>query len=80
MCLTLPARVISVDGAWAEVEIGELRRTASTLPVPEVRPGDWALLAAGSLVRILEPDIARQIAAAVRLATTTHTPIHGENS
>jgi hydrogenase assembly chaperone HypC/HupF len=80
MCLTLPARVISVDGAWAEVEIGGLRRTASTLPVPEVRPGDWGLLAAGSLVRILEPDIARQIAAAVQLATTTHPPIHGEDS
>jgi hydrogenase expression/formation protein HypC len=70
MCLTMPARVIAVDGAWAEVEIGELRRTVSILVSPDVRPGDWGLVAAGTLVRTLDPDVAQQIAAAVRLATT----------
>lgn len=80
MCLTMPARVISVDGVWAEVEIGGLRQTASTLPVPEVRPGDWALLAAGSLVRILDPDAARHIATAVRLATNDNPPTRGEDT
>ncbi|HEX9635618.1 MAG TPA: HypC/HybG/HupF family hydrogenase formation chaperone [Candidatus Limnocylindria bacterium] len=74
MCLTMPARVITVDGDWAEVEVGDLRRRASTLPVPEVRPGDWALLSAGTLVRIVKPDIAEQIRAAVGLATTDDAP------
>ena len=74
MCLTQPARVIAVDGSWAEVEIGDLRRRASTLPVPEVRPGDWAILSAGTLVRILEPDLAEQIKAAIGLATTDDAP------
>ena len=69
MCLTLPAHVIAVDGAWAQIEIGGLRRRASILAIPEVRPGDWALVAAGSLVRIVDPAVARQIVAAVRLAT-----------
>ena len=79
MCLTMPARVIAVDGAWAEIEIGGLRRTASTLPVPEVQPGDWALLAGGSLVRLLDSQVAQQIAAAVRLATTDDPPRTGDD-
>jgi hydrogenase assembly chaperone HypC/HupF len=71
MCLTMPVRVLSVDGAWAEVEIGAGRRRASALAVPEVRAGDWALLAAGSLVRILDNDLAAEVAAAFHAATIT---------
>ena len=63
-----PVRVISVDGAMAVVASGDQRR-ASTLAVPEVRPGDWAILAAGMLVRVLDPETAHQIAAAVQAAT-----------
>jgi hydrogenase assembly chaperone HypC/HupF len=78
MCLTMPARVISLDGTWAEIEIGGLRRRASALPVPEVRPGDWALVAAGSLIRLLDSELAKEIAAAVRLATDGNTTSEGE--
>ena len=52
-------RVDFVDGT---------RRRASTLPVPEVRPGDWGLVAAGTLVRLLDPELANEIADAVRAA------------
>ena len=69
MCLTAPVRVISIDGAVAVVVSGDRRRTASTLAVPEVQPGDWAILAAGMLVRVLDPETARQITAAVQAAT-----------
>jgi hydrogenase expression/formation protein HypC len=69
MCLTAPARVISVDGDVAVVDLNGQRRTASTLAVPEVRAGDWTILAAGLLVRILDPATAHQISVAMRLAT-----------
>jgi hydrogenase expression/formation protein HypC len=69
MCLTAPVRVISIDGGMATVETGGLRRSASTLVVPEVRPGDWALMTAGTLVRVLDPAVAAELAAAVRTAT-----------
>ena len=68
MCLTMPARVIAVDGAWAEIEVDGIRRRASTLPVPEVKPGDWALVAAGTLVRLLDPELAQEIADAAQVA------------
>jgi hydrogenase expression/formation protein HypC len=70
MCLTLPVRVLEVDGAVATVEVAGRRRRASTAAVPSVAPGDWAILAAGVLVRVLEPEAAREIATAFRTATT----------
>jgi hydrogenase expression/formation protein HypC len=73
MCLTMPVRVISVDGTVATVEVGNQHRVASTLAVPDVKPGDWAILAAGLLVRIVDPEAAQQITAAFRLATETDT-------
>lgn len=72
MCLTMPVRVLAVDGPWAEVQVGSSVRRASALTVPEVRAGDWALLAAGSLVRLLDAELAAEMSAAFRSATTTN--------
>ena len=74
MCLTKPARIIAVRGHWAEIEVDGLRRRASTLPVPDARPGDWALVAAGSVIRLLEPELAREIAAAADAARHPSDP------
>ena len=70
MCLTAPVRVVAVDGAMATVELGRgLRRRASTLAVPGVAVGDWALLSSGMLVRVLDPVIAAELSAAFATAT-----------
>lgn len=74
MCLTRPVRVIEVEGASAVVTVGGVERRASTLAVPEVQPGDWAILAAGILVRVLDAQTARQIMAAMDDATEEHIP------
>ena len=70
MCLTAPVQVTAIapDGT-ATVASGGTQRSASTLAVPDVRVGDWALLSAGLLVRILPPDVATELAAAFRTAT-----------
>jgi hydrogenase maturation factor len=73
MCLTSPVRVVAVDGPVATIELGDgLRRRASTLAVPGVVPGDWALLSSGMLVRLLDPAIAAELAAAF------HTAMHDQ--
>ncbi|HSK92915.1 MAG TPA: HypC/HybG/HupF family hydrogenase formation chaperone [Candidatus Angelobacter sp.] len=68
MCLTAPARVLAVDGDVAVAEVAGRRYRVSTLPVPDVQPGDWALMTAGTLVRVLDPDAAAELAAAVHVA------------
>lgn len=68
MCLTLPGRVISIDGNWAVVEHDGIRRRASILPAPEVRAGDWVIVAAGSVIRIVPAALAGEIADAISVA------------
>jgi hydrogenase assembly chaperone HypC/HupF len=69
MCLTAPVRVVSVAGGVATVEVGAVSRRASTLATPEVQPGDWALMTAGTLVKVLDPATASELAEAFRSAT-----------
>jgi hydrogenase assembly chaperone HypC/HupF len=68
MCLTAPVRVISVESGTATVDIGGARREASTLAVPAVRPGDWALMSSGMLLRVLDAEHAAELHAALRTA------------
>lgn len=68
MCLTAPVRILDLDGVTAKVAVGSTTRTASALLVPDARPGDWALMSAGTIVRLLDPALAAELAAAVRTA------------
>jgi hydrogenase assembly chaperone HypC/HupF len=63
MCVGFPGQVIDVDAMGATVEQEGRRRRASTLLTPDVAPGDWVFVAAGTIVDRLDPDDARQIRA-----------------
>lgn len=65
MCLTAPARVLSVGEGDATVLIGGRERHASTLVVPEVEAGDWVIVAAGTIMQRLDAEDARRITVAV---------------
>lgn len=69
MCLTAPVRVISVEGDSAVVDAGGIQRRASTFVVGHVQPGDWALMTAGTLARLVDPRTAAELAEAFRMAT-----------
>jgi hydrogenase expression/formation protein HypC len=47
MCLAIPAKVISIDGASALVAIEDVKYTASLLLLDNVKPGDYIMLHAG---------------------------------
>lgn len=75
MCIGYPGRVVRIEDGVATVDDGERRRRATTLLLPDVGPGAWVLVAAGTIVRELEPDdaadLARQLARATSMATPT---------
>ncbi|HEY79059.1 MAG TPA: HypC/HybG/HupF family hydrogenase formation chaperone [Dehalococcoidia bacterium] len=54
MCLAIPALVKSMDGYFAEVEIGGLTRQASLQLTPEARVGDYVLLHTGYAISIID--------------------------
>jgi hydrogenase expression/formation protein HypC len=54
MCLGIPAKVLSIEGELAEVEIGGAVRKANIQLVPEVKIGEYVLLHAGFAIQRLD--------------------------
>ena len=66
MCMEFPGQVVAVDGDGATVLCEDRVRRASLLLVPDARPGDWVFVAAGTILRRLEPDEAADITTTLR--------------
>ena len=47
MCLAVPAKIISITGTEAVVEIDGIRRTANVGMVDDPQPGEYVLVHAG---------------------------------
>ena len=63
MCVAYPALVLEVADEMALVEIDRRQRRASLMLVPEVVVGDWVIVAAGTVLEIVDPDEATEILA-----------------
>lgn len=82
MCISYPGHVVAVEGHNAVVATIGRQRRASTLVVPDVAVGDWVLVAAGSILRRLEPTDARALTQTLDIAraatrSTAPTPAEG---
>jgi hydrogenase expression/formation protein HypC len=60
MCLAVPARVKSISGKTAEVEIGGTIYRANILLTPQVKVGDYVLLHTGYAIGVIDEDEAEQ--------------------
>lgn len=68
MCLAVPAKVLSLEGGLARIEVEGNVRSAGTRLVPEVKVGDWVLVHAGFIVEVLDPRAAEETLALFREA------------
>jgi len=68
MCMASPGRVLAVDPDGATVDLDGRTRRASTLLLPDVAAGDQVLVAAGTLIRRLDPAEAADLIALLALA------------
>lgn len=75
MCVAYPGQVLEIEGDVAIVDTDHRTRRASTMLVPETTVGDWVVVAAGAILRILDADEAVEIRVlldeALRDETTT---------
>jgi hydrogenase assembly chaperone HypC/HupF len=69
MCVSYPALVVSVESDLALVEIGGQRLRASLALEPGISPGDWVVVAAGTIIERLEPSEAKEVRRLLDLAT-----------
>ncbi|MEO0114918.1 MAG: HypC/HybG/HupF family hydrogenase formation chaperone [candidate division WOR-3 bacterium] len=60
MCLAVPAKIKSIDGDMATVEISGVTYEASLMLTPQAKVGDYVILHAGFAIQILDQDEARQ--------------------
>jgi hydrogenase expression/formation protein HypC len=79
MCIALPARVLAIEADHAVVDLDGRIRRASMVRMPDVAVGDWALVAAGTVLRRLEPEEAADLGRLLRGAMTepTRAPLRG---
>jgi hydrogenase assembly chaperone HypC/HupF len=78
MCVAYPGQVVEVAGDMALVETDKRTWRASTLFVPETTVGDWVVVAAGTVLRILDPDEAQEIRAMLDEAMQDETAMEGD--
>jgi hydrogenase expression/formation protein HypC len=60
MCVAIPARVKSIEGFMAEVEVGGISRTISIQLTPEVQKDDYVLVHAGFAIHKIDEEEARE--------------------
>ena len=54
VCLGIPARILSIEGDLADVEIGGAVRKANIQLVPDAKIGEYVLLHAGFAIQKLD--------------------------
>lgn len=59
MCLGIPARVLSVDGTRAVLDLRG-REVAADASMVSVAPGDYVVSYAGLIVQVLSPEEAQE--------------------
>jgi hydrogenase expression/formation protein HypC len=60
MCLSIPVKIISIDGDMAEVSAGGTIFRAGMQMVEDVRPGDYVLLHAGFAIQKISAEEAEE--------------------
>ena len=68
MCLLSPARVLEVDETGATIDLDGRVRRASTVLLPDAAAGDDVLVAAGTLIRRLDPAEAADLIGLLAIA------------
>lgn len=84
MCLAVPAKLVSLNGAHAVVSLHGNQVPVSALLVPDAVVGDWVLVHAGFAIQRLEAEAARRSWAVLtdletRLAQAEPTKEHDED-
>jgi hydrogenase expression/formation protein HypC len=60
MCLAIPAKVMTMDGTMAKVEMMGNERVISLALVPEAKIGNYVLVHAGFAIEIIDDETAHE--------------------
>jgi hydrogenase expression/formation protein HypC len=60
MCVAIPAKIKSIEGSMAKVEVGGISRPVSLQLTPEARKDDYVLVHAGFAIHVIDEQEARE--------------------
>jgi hydrogenase expression/formation protein HypC len=60
MCLAIPAKVKSICGDTAVVDVSGVQREASVMMTPQVKVGDYIIMHAGFAIHVLDTKEAEE--------------------
>lgn len=60
MCLSVPAKILSVDGEYAEVSVGGATTKANIRLVGDVNHGDYVLVHSGFAIQKISEEEAKE--------------------
>jgi hydrogenase expression/formation protein HypC len=60
MCLAIPAKILSIDGTSAVIDLAGTQREASLMLLEDAAVGDWVIVHAGFAIEKLTEEDARQ--------------------
>ena len=60
MCLAIPAKIVTMNGSLAKVDMMGNERVVSIDLVPEVRIGEYVLVHAGFAIGIIDDESAKE--------------------
>jgi hydrogenase expression/formation protein HypC len=60
MCLAIPAKIVTMDGSMAKVDMMGNERVISIDLVPEVKIGEYVLVHAGFAIGIIDDESAKE--------------------
>lgn len=78
MCIAVPCRLVSADGLWGEVTLGESRMKVRLDLVEDPVPGEWVLVHAGFAIERLDEDEATATLLFLREAMQVPDPPAGD--
>jgi len=80
MCLSIPAKVISIDGDKAEVSIGGTISTAALQLIDDVKVGDYVLLHTGFAIQKISEKEADETMSLFKELAKIHDKIEEDES
>ena len=60
MCLGMPMKIKRINGEFAQVEAGRLKRTVNIQMLLSVKVGDYVIVHAGFAIQKLDPQRAKE--------------------
>lgn len=60
MCLAIPAKIVTIDGSLAKVDMMGNERVVSIDLIPEVKIGEYVLVHAGFAIGIIDDESAKE--------------------